>query len=136
MKIRTIAALLLFFSPFSDAGETSEINMNPGLWQWTAVMEMPGMPMQLPPASYTTCITKADFIPKDSQLGKSCETIDLKTEGDKVSWNMTCTQSAKVTHSQGNITYHGDSADGFVLIDVEGMQMSSKTTGKRIGPCK
>ncbi len=136
MKVGTIVASVLIFSLLCAAARASEINMNPGLWQWTAVMEMPGMPMQLPPASYTTCITKADFIPKDSQLGKSCETIDLKTEGDKVSWNMTCTQSAKVTRSQGSITYHGDSADGLVLIDVEGMQMSSKTTGRRIGPCK
>jgi hypothetical protein len=124
MKIRTVATSLTLFSLFSATAEASDINMNPGMWQWTAVMEMPGMPMQLPPTSYTTCISKADFIPKDSQLGQTCETIDLKTEGDKVSWNMTCTQAAGVTRSQGSITYYGDSAEGVVLIDNQGMQMS------------
>ncbi|MCU7931275.1 MAG: DUF3617 family protein [Candidatus Thiodiazotropha sp. (ex Codakia rugifera)] len=136
MKTQSAVASLALLVLLSSISVASEVNMNPGLWKWTAVMDMPGMPMQLPPTSYTTCISEADFVPKDSQLGQTCETIDLKTEGDSVSWSITCTQQAGVTKSQGNITYHGDTAEGMIQVSVEGMQMSSKTTGMRLGPCK
>ncbi|MCU7841711.1 MAG: DUF3617 domain-containing protein [Candidatus Thiodiazotropha sp. (ex Troendleina suluensis)] len=136
MKIQTAAASLSLLILFSSISVASDVNMNPGLWKWTAVLDMPGMPMQLPPTSYTTCITKANFVPKDSKLGQTCETIDLKTEGDRVSWSITCTQQAGVTKSQGNITYHGDTAEGVIQVSVEGMQMNSKTTGIRLGHCE
>ncbi|WP_316364409.1 DUF3617 domain-containing protein [Candidatus Thiodiazotropha sp. CDECU1] len=137
MKNRTIPASLSLFALLSYDVYASEINMNPGLWHWTAVLNTPGMPMQLlPPTSYTTCITRADFVPKDSQLGQACETIDLITEGDKVSWNISCTRSVGVTTSQGSITYYGDTAEGVINIDLGGVLMNSKTTGKRLGPCK
>ncbi|MBW9266886.1 MAG: DUF3617 domain-containing protein [Candidatus Thiodiazotropha sp. (ex. Lucinisca nassula)] len=135
MNFRKIAISLSFFLLLSKLSDASEVNMNPGKWQWTAVLNMPGMPIQLPPTSYTTCITRADFVPKESKLGQACENIDLTTEGDKVSWNISCTKAAGVTRSHGSITYHGDSAEGVINIDVEGVQVSSKTTGKRLGPC-
>lgn len=137
MKNRTIPASLSLFALLSCDVYASEINMNPGLWHWSAELNTPGMPIQLlPPTSYTTCITRADFVPKESQLGQACETIDITTEGDKVSWNISCTRSAGVTKSQGSITYYGNTATGVISIDLGGIQMSSKTTGKRLGPCK
>ncbi|PVV09913.1 MAG: hypothetical protein B6D74_17765 [gamma proteobacterium symbiont of Ctena orbiculata] len=136
MNRTTSVASLLLVALVSAVAKASDINMNPGLWQWTAVLDLPGMPLPLPPTSYTTCISRADFIPKDSQLGRACETIDLKTEGDKVSWNISCSQAAGVTHSKGSITYYGDSAEGTILLDVDGMQLSSTTKGKRLGPCR
>jgi hypothetical protein len=136
MKKKTIISISLLFNiSIPCLGMAEELNVNPGLWKWTAVMDMPGMPIQLPPASYTSCITKADFVPKDSQLGQQCETIDLETDGDKVSWNITCTQDGMVTTSQGEITYHGDRAEGTININSQGMQMRSKTAGERLGPC-
>ncbi|MES9831549.1 MAG: DUF3617 family protein [Candidatus Thiodiazotropha sp. DIVDIV] len=137
MKIKTIVLISsILSSSLSTFCSASDVNMSPGLWEWTAVMDMPGMPLQLPPASYTTCITQADFVPKDSELGQQCETIDLKTEGDTVSWNITCSQDGMNTTSQGQITYFGDRAEGTINISSQGMQMRSKTTGKRVGPCK
>lgn len=137
MKLKTITLISsLTIIAIPRYLSAADVNMNPGLWQWTAAMDMPGMPMQLPPASYTTCITRADFVPKNSELGQNCETIDLKTEGDKVSWNATCTQEGVTITSQGELTYYGDHAEGTVSINSQGMQMRSKTTGKRLGPCK
>ncbi|MCU7905105.1 MAG: DUF3617 domain-containing protein [Candidatus Thiodiazotropha sp. (ex Epidulcina cf. delphinae)] len=136
MKLITAATALLALNALNSAANASDINMNPGLWKWTAVIEMPGMPMQPPPSSYTTCITKADFVPKGNTQGQSCKTIDLQTEGDKVSWNITCTRPGSVTTSQGDITYHGDTAEGVIHITTQGMQMTSRTTGERLGSCK
>ncbi len=127
---------LLMLTGMSAGAMAGSVNMNPGMWEWTATMEMPGMPMQLPPSSYSTCITSVDFIPKDSKLGQSCETIDLQTHGDTVSWNMSCTTPQGSATSQGQITYSGDTAVGDMQINSMGMLMLSKTTGRRLGPCK
>lgn len=135
MKLKALLLISFLSGNALSMVAVAEVNMNPGLWQWTAVMDMPGMPMQLPPASYTTCISQADFVPKDSELGQNCETIDLQTEGDTVSWNITCTQNGMATTSQGNITYYGDRAEGIININSQGMQMRSKTAGERLGPC-
>ena len=135
MKLKVLLLISFLSGNALSMVAAAEVNMNPGLWQWTAVMDMPGMPMQLPPASYTTCISQADFVPKDSELGQNCETIDLQTEGDTVSWNITCTQNGIATTSQGNITYYGDRAEGIININSQGMQMRSKTAGERLGPC-
>ncbi len=127
---------LFFLTGISTGAMADSVNMNPGMWQWTATIEMPGMPMQLPPSSYSTCITEADFVPKDSKLGQSCETIDLQTQGDTVSWNMSCTTPQGVATSQGQVTYSGDTAVGEMQVTSMGMQMFSKTKGRRLGPCQ
>jgi hypothetical protein len=135
MKLKSLLFIVSLTGTTLSSVAAADVNMNPGLWQWTAVMDMPSMPVQLPPASYTTCINQADFVPKDSELGQNCETIDLKTDGDTVSWNITCTQNGTATTSQGDITYYGDRAEGTININSQGMQMRSKTTGERLGPC-
>ncbi|MEW8026527.1 MAG: DUF3617 family protein [Candidatus Thiodiazotropha sp.] len=135
MKNRTLAISLPLFLLLFNVSDASEINMNPGKWRWTAVPDTHSLLMQLLPTSYTTCITRADFVPKESQLGQACENIDLTTEGDKVSWNVSCSQAAGITRSHGSITYYGDTAEGVINLAMGGMQMRSKTVGKRLGPC-
>ncbi|MEJ2619171.1 MAG: hypothetical protein P8163_02670 [Candidatus Thiodiazotropha sp.] len=44
-------------------------------------------------------------------------------------------QNGMATTSQGDITYYGDRAEGTININSQGMQMRSKTTGERLGPC-
>ena len=126
---------LLMLSGTSTTGLAASVNMNPGMWEWTTTVEMPGMPIQVPPQSYSACLTAADYVPKDSKLGQTCETIDIVTEGDKVSWNMTCTTPQGVVTSQGQITYRGDTAQGDLQVTATGMQMLSRITGQRLGPC-
>ncbi|MDJ0805535.1 MAG: DUF3617 family protein [Gammaproteobacteria bacterium] len=136
MMRQAVGFVLAVLLGLVNAAMGGSVTMNPGLWEWTADMEMPGMPMPLPPTSYTSCITQVDFVPKDSKLGQTCETIDLQTEGDTVSWNMTCTTPQGVATSQGQITYSGDSAVGEIQVSTLGMQMISKTRGRRLGPCQ
>lgn len=136
MSNRVGAVISFILMGLSTGAIAGGVNMNPGMWEWTATIEMPGMPMQIPPSSYSSCLTTADFVPKDSKLGQTCETIDLQTNGDTVSWNMTCTSSQGSATSQGQITYSGDSAVGEVQVNTHGMQMLSKMTGRRLGPCQ
>jgi len=109
-----------------------------GKWQTTIEMDMPGMPMKMPPMSHTTCITKeqaedaTNAIPKnDKQSG--CTFSDVKVDGSTISWKMTC-EKQQMTGT-GTVTYAGDSYTGKMDMKVADREMHMKYSGKRLGDC-
>lgn len=129
-----------------------------GNWQITVQMEMPGMPagMTMPPQTMTQCITPQDAadpsktIPQQPQgrggaAQSDCKVSDYKTEGNKVSWKMTCTTPRPVTGT-GEFVYEKDSYTGTMTMDMGAgagrsgaaggaMTMKMNYTGKRLGDC-
>ena len=110
--------------------------MKPGLWEITTSMEMPGMPFQPPPNTVRHCYTaqevKEQPVPRDEQ----CKVTDLKNSGSKTSWKFVCTGEA-ASKGEGEITYQGDSAyEGRTRMQTQGMTMTTKYRGKRIGECR
>ncbi|RPJ77906.1 MAG: DUF3617 family protein, partial [Deltaproteobacteria bacterium] len=61
------AAILIFIVFAMVSTSFAEPNLKEGKWEVTTTMEMPGMPMQLPPFTYTQCITKSDLVPENTQ---------------------------------------------------------------------
>ena len=119
-------------------------NMNPGKWEITTKVEMPGMPMKMPPITTTRCMTKDDLIFKQApqpgmpqNANNPCKITNSEIKGDTVIWDMVCEGDNKmVTH--GEITYHGDTMEGFIKMTGQGKQrppMTLKLSGKRVGPC-
>ena len=109
-----------------------------GKWQTTIEMEMPGMPVKMPPMTHTQCITKeqaedaANAIPKnDKQTG--CTFSDVKVDGGTISWKMVCEKSQMT--GTGKVTYSGDNYTGQMDMKVAEREMHMKYTGKRIGDC-
>ena len=134
-KIRaTLFTGLLCITGMASASE--EINMNPGLWEWTAQMNMPGSGMKIPPQINRRCLTKKDLVPASKKPGQECEIKDLKTSNNSVTWSMTCKTPQGQVASTGKMLYQGDTAHGEIKVDAQGMQMSSKMSGKRLGDCK
>jgi hypothetical protein len=124
----------------SFAGTTPD--MKEGLWEITVTskMEMPGMSMPMPPQKYTQCITKKDFVPKDSQEEEKCEQVDVKAEGDTVSWTINCTTKEGTTKGTGKITYKGDTYEGVMNMtfsnnDGSSGNMTNTMNGRWIGNC-
>lgn len=110
---------------------------NEGLWKITSKMEIPGMPVPMPPITYTQCLTKHDPVPSRSESGQECRTKNIKTKGNTVSWEMVCDSQQGEVKSSGKITYKGDRFDGVVMMDMPGQgQMKMTMTGQRIGKCK
>jgi hypothetical protein len=116
--------------------------MKEGLWEIKATMEMPGMPMKIPATTTQTCITKNDMVPKPSaQKGKDqdCKIKEQKITGDTVTYSMECTEKGSMTMEiTGETTYKGDTMQGTSKMTVKGptpMEMSTKVSGKYIGPC-
>ncbi|OOZ37568.1 DUF3617 domain-containing protein [Solemya velesiana gill symbiont] len=129
-RVGLIALVLL-----GGCSQANEVNMNPGLWEWRSEIEMPGMPMKMPPTVYQQCITREDLVPKEGGDNQDCELSEMETTGDTVSWRMTCSGPAGQVASVGKMTYAGDSAMGEVSVDAGGMKMLSRTSGQRVGDC-
>ena len=116
--------------------------MQPGRWQRTTQMEMPGMPFQMPPTTSTECLSPAklqkdpnSFLPSGPpNSGAACKTSDVKTVGRTVSWKMECTGQQAMT-AEGEMTFMGDSYAGTLKAKMAQGDMAMKLSGKRIGDC-
>jgi hypothetical protein len=113
-----------------------------GRWEVRTEMSMPGMPMSMPPTTTIQCITPADandpqkaMPPQDSRRGENdCAVSDYKTDGNKVTWSTKCTKPQPMT-GKGEMVYTGDTYTGTMTMDMSGMAMTMKYTGKRLGDC-
>ncbi len=137
-KACLVFAMLLIFISVSFAG--SGTIMKEGLWEITSKMEMQGMPMQMPPITFTQCLTNQELVPNQSQAGQECRMKNVKTKGNTVTWDTVCDSHQGKVISSGKITYKGDRFDGVVTTNMEtpdqGLtQMKMLMSGRRIGKC-
>jgi len=137
-KACIVFAMLLIFTSVSFAG--SGPIMKEGLWEITSKMEMQGMPMQMPPITFTRCLTNQEPVPNQSKPGQECRLKNIKTKGSTVTWDMVCDSHEGKVISSGKITYKGDRFDGVVTSNMEmpgqgPMQMKMLMSGRRIGKC-
>jgi hypothetical protein len=126
-----IVGVILLFAGITWAGP----NMNPGKWEITTKMEMPGMPGQS--MTHTQCITEKDLVPVNKDPNNSCTVKNMSTRGNTVSWEITCGGQGGEMDGTGEITYAGDTMKGNMVMVMKAMNMTIKNTlsGKRIGPC-
>lgn len=137
---RTMAIVcLLCLVSFSALVRTQEIRRD-GRWEVTMEMDMPNMPMKMPPMKTVQCVTKEQVddpnqLPKGAQeKNKDCKVSDYKVTGNTVTWTMTCTGKNAMTGT-GEMTYSADSYEGSMKMKTATGEMAMKYTGKRLGDC-
>ncbi len=62
--------------------------------------------------------------------------VETIVNGDTVSWNMVCDSAEGNSKLTGKITYHGDTFEGAIRIDMQGMEMIQQMSGRRIRECR
>jgi len=127
-----VASVLCTTLVFAGSG----VDLNEGRWEITTKVKMQGM--EIPPQTFTQCITKNDMVPQDNnpdQQGK-CSVSDIKTTGNTVSWTVACTTDGGEIKGEGKITYQGDSFTGESTTEMRGMVIVTEMSGKRTGPCQ
>jgi len=109
----------------------------PGKWQIKMEMEIPGMPVKMPPITTEICLTEEDLkdpqkaVPNDPKA--KCTIGDYKVDGKTVSWTMDCPkQNMK---GSGEITYTDNSYTGSMKMTVGEQEMKTKYSGKWLGEC-
>jgi hypothetical protein len=137
MKMKLVFAVLVLVS--LPATILAADGIRAGMWEITSKMEMPGMPMAMPPTVIKHCYTKEDVKDKKKMISrdKNCTVIDLKRSGNKVSWKMKCTGKHAGTFS-GETVFSGDSYKSVMHMQSDarkGESMTMNVNGKRIGNC-
>jgi hypothetical protein len=131
---KTIVTLLsiLLLPAISYAGNA----MREGLWEISSRVEMPGMPMKIPPTVMKHCYSKEDVKDQKTTIArdKNCSVTDLKTSGNKVTWTMKCTGPNAATMT-GETVFGSDSYASVMHMKAEGHNMTTKVKGKRLGAC-
>jgi hypothetical protein len=137
MKGKILAASLIL--SFTATTAMGALQMKEGLWEISTTMEMPGMPFQPPATTIKHCYTKEEVQDQKTVVpsqDKNCKISDMKTIGNKVTWKMVCTGD-NAAKGEGEMTFKGDTAySGVMKFSSEGMNMTSRYSAKRLGPCK
>jgi hypothetical protein len=124
---------MMVFSAVAYAG--SGVDLEEGMWEVTTRVKMQGMDM--PARTFSQCITEADMVPEgQSDQQGSCKVFDVKTSGNTVSWKMVCRTEGGEMQSEGKITYKGGRFEGASTMRMMGMNIVTKMSGKRTGPCE
>lgn len=109
------------------------------LWDVTTKMEMPGMPMAMPPQTNQICIKKGkntgeESIPKQD----NCRVTEMKTVGNKTTFAMECTGDEPMS-MRGETTATGTSFDSRMSMKGtrrgNSMDMTMTSSGRRVGAC-
>ncbi|MDD2540820.1 MAG: DUF3617 family protein [Desulfuromonadaceae bacterium] len=111
-------------------------SMREGYWELITTMEMPGMPMKMPPTKMKHCYTKEDVKDRTKTIttDKNCTIIDLKQSANKVIWKMKCTGQNAGIYS-GETVYKTDAYDSTMKLESQGQTMNMKIKAKRLGAC-
>lgn len=135
MKKLAMCAVALLIAGSAVAADNPQ---KPGRWQIKMQMEMPGMPVKLPPVNTEVCLTEEDVknpqkaVPNDPK--SDCKVGDYKVSGNTVTWTIDCPKQK--TKGEGEITYTNDTYTGTMNMDIDGQSMSVKYSGKFLGECK
>ncbi|MCG6972162.1 MAG: DUF3617 domain-containing protein [Desulfobacterales bacterium] len=138
MLKRPIAAIVILFAIISISFAGSVPDMQEGKWEITSKMEVPGMPMEMPPVKNTQCLTKEDFVPQSSQPGQDCKFSQVSVTGNTVKWTMLCNSQGDEMKGVGEMIYRGNSFEGTIkMTSSQGnMEMTNHIKGRHIGDCK
>jgi len=135
-KISVLAVAVLVLLP---AAIPAADGIQPGMWEITSAMEVPGMPMSMPPTTVKHCYTKEDVKDEKKMISRdeNCTVTDFKRTGSKVVWKMKCTGKNAGTFT-GESVFSGDSYTTAMKMESEGgngRTMNMKVNGKRTGNC-
>ncbi|MFH1675123.1 MAG: DUF3617 family protein [Pseudomonadota bacterium] len=138
MLKKLFVASVVLFATISISFAGSVPNMQEGMWEITSKVEMPGMPMEMPPVTYTQCLTKEDLVPQSSQPGQECKITQTKVTGNTVTWTMQCKGQGGTMTGTGSVTYSGNSFKGTIKMTMpeSNMEMTCHISGHRIGDCE
>lgn len=115
----------------------AENPQKPGNWQIKMQMEIPGMPVKMPPITMNVCVTEEDLkdpqkaVPNDPK--SDCKVADYKIDGNTVSWSIDCPKQQ--TKGSGHITFTDTAYDGAMKMTMGDQEMKTKYSGKWLGAC-
>ena len=136
MLKKLISAFFILFA-LTSISFAGSVNFNPGKWEITSEMQMPGG-MKMPPNTITQSMTKTDIVPQNTQPGQECVVTETKIVGNTVTWTMECKGQQGDMKGTGKLIYNGDTFEGemVMIMSMGNMKITNKMSGRRIGDCQ
>jgi len=148
--------IVLLVPIFLLAAPASAQTMQPGLWEMTSTstgMSMPGMEDMPPEAmaamgggqstSFRHCLSAEDAAGGPGRASAAskgqCKVINQRTSGASFETTLACDDGAGgpiQIHTKGTSSPARFDATSEITMASEGMTMTSKVSGKFLGPCK
>jgi len=130
VAVASVAALAF---PFTATAQGKD-----DLWEVTMKMDLPGMPMALPPTTNRVCTAKnrkeEDLVPRE----ENCKMTESSRAGGKFNYKMNCAGANPMT-IVGELTFTGDKYEGrnkmTGMMEGKPMEMTQNYSGKRVGDC-
>lgn len=132
MKVPASLCALLLPAAALAAGS----GMKPGQYEYTMKMDMPGMPVAMPPMTVQHCLTQADLDQGrqyENRQHQDCEVKNLRQSPGKASMDLACKDG---TTGRGEYTFGNDSMTGKTTMTRDGQAMVMNMTARRTGDCR
>lgn len=135
MRLLLGMALLSASIGIPQVANADRHHMEPGLWEVTSTVELPGVPNPPAPTTQTECLSQkdvdADPVPELSQ--GECRVTDALRSGDTVTWKLDCGATGK---GEGQVEYRSPTEyQGFMKLETGGTVVRTVIRARRIGGC-
>ena len=116
------------------------LDFEPGKYEITSKIDMPGMPATIPPQTIIQCMTDQDPLPNSNLENQGCKITDMKQTKTTVSWKMECIQQDEKITGTGLMTYSSNKFKGTIQTNLGpnsgNMTMTKVISGKRLSDCE
>jgi len=133
-KICTLSVLCILLAALPALG----VDIKSGKYEITATVEMPEIPVKMPPQITTQCLNEQTPVPDAGTQG--CKITEMKTIGNTATYTMECNQQGMKIKSTGELTYYEDSFEGITQTSMGptagNLTVTTVIKGKRIGKCE
>lgn len=131
--MRSLFTFLAAIAVIANAAVAHAQTQKGDLWDITSQMEMPGMPMAMPPSSQRVCAPRGKDEPPFRGDREDCKITEQKKLSNGWIWKMACNDGSTI---DGSMTYQGmEGWTGVTNMKMKEGALSVKTTGKRVGEC-
>ena len=130
-RLAVVATALALATPAVVlAGE----GMQPGLWEVTATVALPGVPSPTP-TTQTECLSQDDVdkgpLPEIDK--GACRATDVRRSGEKVTWKLDCGPIGK---GEGEIVSRSPTSyDGWMKLETGGTVVKTTISARRLRAC-
>jgi hypothetical protein len=112
--------------------------MQPGNYEFTTKMEMPGMPFAMPPVTSKQCLEAEDLAQNEQYqpgagAGEDCEVKNLKQAGGKTTFDLACKDG---TTAKAEYAVTDTGMTGKTVMNREGQAITMNVSARRVGDCK
>ena len=134
MSINRVAMIITALSVAAPAAARAGGHMQPGLWEVTATVELPGVAPPTPTVQ-TECLSQqdvdADPVPEIDK--GACRVTGIGRSGDKVTWKIDCGQLGK---GEGEVVNRSPTAyEGWMKLETGGTVVRTTIRAQRLRGC-